>query len=155
MTEELYRQYREELVNWCTAMARSRNLAEDLVQEAFLRALTNEELIQGLLPEQQKAWLYRTIRNLYIDRLRKTAWETALTELSDEPPFWEAYDEADVREMLHTLPEDERTLFVMRYWQGYSSAELGKLFGLPAGTVRYKLSSARKRLKNKLDLQDK
>ena len=94
---------------------------------------------------------FMTLPNLYTDRLRKTALESALSEWSDEPPFREAYDEADVREFLDTLPEDERTLFVMRYWQGYSSAELGKLFGLPAGTVRYKLSSARKRLKDKLN----
>lgn len=153
-TEELYRQYREELVNWCTAMAQSRSLAEDLVQEAFLRALMNQELIEGLLPEQQRAWLYRTVRNLYTDRLRRAALETTRFALADEPPFWEDYDEADVRQMLHILPENERILFVMRYWQGYSSSELGEIFGLPAGTVRYQLSSARKRLKSEFEKGD-
>lgn len=153
-TEELYRKYRMELVNWCTAMTRSKALAEDLVQEAFLRALLNEELIQGLLPEQQRAWLYRTVRNLYTDRLRKAAFESALSQFSDEPQCTAAYDEADVRQVVATLPEDERILFVMRYWQGYSSSELGAIFGLPAGTVRYKLSSARNRLKDQLKSYD-
>lgn len=154
ITEELYKKYRVELVNWCAAMTCSRAIAEDMVQEAFLRALINEEFIQGLLPEQKRAWLYRTVRNLYIDRIRKASFEAALCGLADEPQFLEAYDEVDVRQIMTLLPNDERILFAMRYLQGYNASELGKIFGLPAGTVRYKLSSARKRLRNELNPRD-
>ena len=45
------------------------------------------------------------------------------------------------------LPEGERALFLLRYFQGYDAAELGRIFGLPPSTVRSRLSAARRRLK--------
>ena len=52
--------------------------------------------------------------------------------------------------LLDSLPGQEGVLFALRYLDGYTSAELGKLFGLPPGTVRSKLSLARKHLKDAL-----
>lgn len=48
MIEELYLLCQKELINWCSSITNDRTLAEDLVQEAFLRALTNEELLTTL-----------------------------------------------------------------------------------------------------------
>ena len=52
--------------------------------------------------------------------------------------------------MLNQLPPPEGAMFAMRYLQGYTSAQLGEIFHLPPGTVRYKLSQARKRLREML-----
>ena len=46
MIDELYNSLYKELTGWCTAMTGSRALAEDLVQEAFLRALINVSLLE-------------------------------------------------------------------------------------------------------------
>ena len=51
------------------------------------------------------------------------------------------------QQLLSTLPDEEELLFTMRYLQGYNSKQLGELFGMPSGTVRSKLSSARKHLR--------
>ncbi len=48
------------------------------------------------------------------------------------------------QELLEKLPKEERVLFVLRYFEGYNSTELGEMFSLPPGTVRARLSSARK-----------
>jgi len=54
--------------------------------------------------------------------------------------------EVIVMQLLNQLPDEERTLFLMRYMQGYNSTELGEMFDLPPSTVRARLLSARKKI---------
>ncbi|EET59941.1 Sigma-70 region 2 [Marvinbryantia formatexigens DSM 14469] len=146
LLEELYNTCRKELTGWCRAMTQDETLTDDLIQEAFLRALIHEKTLEMLQPAQRRAWLYRTVKNLYLDRLRHTAYEKVTEELPENPVEEGLYAEIDCEQMLQILPEEERVLFVLRYFQGYNSAELGKLFSLPAATVRSRLASARRRL---------
>lgn len=148
--EELYNTYYKELVGWCSSMTKNPSMAEDLVQETFLRALMNEQMIMDLQPGQQRAWLYRTIKNLYVDKIRHTSFETAVETLPEESREAEAYGEIVNELFLRELPDEEKTLFVMRYLMGYNSKEIGRLFHIPPGTVRQRLSSARKHLKDAL-----
>ena len=60
------------------------------------------------------------------------------------------FDEVETEQILLLLPQDVRLLFRMRYLEGYNSSELGEIFNLPPGTVRAKLSAAKKLLKLKL-----
>jgi RNA polymerase sigma-70 factor (ECF subfamily) len=55
-----------------------------------------------------------------------------------------------VAQMLSRLPESERALFSLRYFQGFNATELGEMFGLPSSTVRARLLSARKILQQLL-----
>ena len=73
MIEELYHSYQKELTAWCRGMTQNASLADDLVQEAFLRALINSQLLEHLRENQRRAWLYRTVKNLYLDRVRHSA----------------------------------------------------------------------------------
>ena len=77
MIEELYHSYQKELTAWCRGMTQNASLADDLVQEAFLRALINSQVLEHLRENQRRAWLYRTVKNLYLDRVRHSAYETA------------------------------------------------------------------------------
>ena len=135
-------------------MTQNPSLAEDLIQETFLRALMNVELIHSLRPEQQRAWLYRTAGNLYLDWVRHAVFETPTDVLLEETGDAAEYAEIENAQLIDTLPNEERLLFIMRYNCGYSSAELGELFGIPSGTVRSRLFSARKRLKNMWETKD-
>lgn len=154
MIDELYDSLYKELTGWCTSMTGNRSLAEDLVQEAFLRALINAALLEELDAGKRRAWMYRTVKNLYIDRKRREAFET-MVEQMPEKGFEEAeYAWVDNTELLKVLTPEERLLFTLRYLEGYNSAELGKLFGLPPGTIRSRLSSARSRLRKALSLKE-
>ncbi len=155
MIDELYGALHQELTKWCVSMTGSVTLAEDLVQEAFLRALINAGLLEELSPGRRRAWMYRTIKNLYIDRKRREAFETVVDQLPEEGQDETQYARIDDALLLSLLAEDEKILFVLRYLEGYNSAELGKLFGLPAGTVRSKLSGARKHLRQMLEENDR
>ena len=153
MLEELYRDLRDELIRWCTTMTQDRSTAEDLVQEAFWKAINNEAMLQTMTPPQRRAWLYQVVKNLFIDRTRHAAYEAVMEELpetaGDELPS--EYDSLLSQDLLRRLPEDERVLFVLRYIEGYNSTELGKLFSLSPGAVRAKRFSARQHLKKELE----
>ena len=134
MIEDLYEKYRAELIRWCRRMTQNESAAEDLVQEAFYRALHHTQELDGMDLAQGRAWLYRTVRNLFVDRFRRERREAVMAELPEDA------------QLLSGLPEEERILFTMRYLEGYNSRELGELFGIPPATVRMRLASARKHL---------
>lgn len=101
--------------------------AEELVQEAFLRGLLHEDVLAGLSESQQRAWLYRTVKNLHIDYVRRKKWElsvdsfpeTQAAELSEEMFM------VEWGELLMRLPKLERRIFVLRYLHGYTSGQIG------------------------------
>lgn len=147
MIEDLYKQFHQELISWCRKKTQSAALSDDLVQETYVRALKSIDLLKTLAPRQQRAWLYRTLQNLYIDHIRQGTFEACI----DVPPETQeedtAYSEIDCLEMLNLLPDEEKVLFILRYLEGYHSTEIARMFDLPPGTVRSRLSSARKRLR--------
>ena len=152
MIEELYEKLGKEIFGYCCALyGGDPELAGDLVQETFLRALGNLELLERLDERERRAWLYKTARNIFFDKVRRAAAEQKKmsffqTDELDENTF----DEVETEQILLLLPQDVRLLFRMRYLEGYNSSELGEIFNLPPGTVRAKLSAAKKLLKLKL-----
>lgn len=147
MIEDLYAGFYKELTAWCLKKTHDALLAEDLVQETFVRALKNFSLLETLEVGQQRAWMYRTLKNLYVDHIRHNAFETAAEELPEALDEDASFSEIDCSHMLNILPDEEKTLFILRYLEGYNSAEIAKLFNIPPGTVRSRLASARKRLR--------
>ena len=152
MVEELYTIHRDPLLRRCQSMTGDWAEAEDLVQETFLRAMAHLADLEGLSRPQRQAWLNKTARRLYIDRRRKLRREApAESETLEQVPFRQDFSVPAVMELVGRLPQEERTLFLLRYFQGYDAAELGQCFGLPASTVRSRLAAARRRLKKWLE----
>ena len=146
---ELYGTFYKEMLSYCTALTHRRSSAEDLVQETYLRAMTHWEDFQDLSRNQSRAWLYKTARNLVIDQSRKQSHETPVEEEQLVlASFEEDLSQAAVAQLIERLPEGERTLFSMRYFEGYNARELGEIFDLPPATVRSRLASAKKRLRD-------
>lgn len=150
MIERLYEELRAELVGWCRSMTGDTSLAEELVQEAFLRAMFHETDLALLGHAQRRAWLYRTVKNLFIDRKRREKRQISLEEAQEggldiaAEPQWH---EGEWIELLEALPDMEGRLFAMRYLQGFNSTQIGGILQMPAATVRSKLASARKHLR--------
>lgn len=150
MIEELYEKYHPELVKWCTGMTGSLQTAEELVQEAFLRAMLHEELFESLDEKQGRSWVYRTVKNLYIDRRRHTSRENIVEEAPESQKEPEEITNIEWEMLLDSLPDMEGVLLTLRYVEGYNSKQIGEIFSLPPGTVRSKLSLARNHLKEAL-----
>lgn len=152
MIDRLYKNYHNELLWYCINLSgNNRAFAEDLVQDTFMRGLENAHILINMTDAQCRSWLYKTAKNIFIDKIRR---------MNKEPqPEFEIATEDDlsevmVRQLCAHLPDDERELFWLRYIEGYNSTELGELYSLSPSTVRAKLSSARKKIR-KLYLDQK
>ena len=154
MIQDLYERHFEELRRYCLQLSRSGDVAFDLVQETFLKALEREELLLSLSPEQQRAWLYKAARNLFLDGVRRSALlQRKQNLLLDEGEQMESgFSRTETELLLLRLPAEDRTLFRLRYLEGYSAVELAEMFDMPPATVRTRLLRARQSLKKEMSL---
>ena len=152
MWDDLYEKHHKELLRYCTGMCKDGELAQDLVQETFLKALQSADTFENLGPSQQRAWLYRTMKNLLYDRYRRAQVESAyLDNITAETAYWEpGIQETENQLVLAMLPPEDRALFHLRYEEGYNASELAEMFHVPPGTIRARLSRCRSLLKKKL-----
>ena len=151
--EELYENHYKELAAYGSHMSGSKELAEDLVQETFVKALMNTEVVEDLSPSKQRAWLFRTFKNLFFDRYRRAVLEREY-EQKWQPEYTEdpGIQEIENAMLLQSLKPDDRAIFQLRHFDGYSAEEISEMMNLPPGTIRSKLSRCRKYLKQNLDL---
>ncbi len=137
-------------------MTQDEDMARELVQEGFLRAIDHYDEIEGLTFQQKRAWLYRTIKNVFIDTVRKRKNECLQGEMTDskevptQQSFYDKYSEKEILEVLKTMDVLEAKLLILRHVEGFSSKQIGEMLGLPPGTVRSKLHEAREHLKKKI-----
>lgn len=149
------------LARWLTRDERD---AEDLVQEACLRAFKFLDTFRG---GNSRAWFLAIVRNAYYsDRKRHRPQtlkvpfdEDGLDENDGVAPFWAAGDGEDpvrdlereeakrlVREALDGLPEKFREIIVLREFEELSYQEIARIVQVPLGTVMSRLSRARRLL---------
>lgn len=150
MITKLYTVYREELLKYCCRICGNTGDAEDLLQETFIRALSNLDLLEELGEKERRAWLYKVARNLFYDACRRRAVERNHGTQTEEETTDGGFSELETAMILATLPPDLSQLFIKRYFEGYSSKELAEEYGLSPSGVRAALSRARKLLREKL-----
>lgn len=146
MVAELYSQRAPELRRYLLKIARDVSEADDVLQETFLRALSNLGTLQGMSLPKQRAWLYTTARRCLIDRRRKERRE-CLAEGMEEGETSDDLTLPIVAEALGSLPEHLSAIVAMRYFSGMDSTAIGKALGIPAATVRTRLRAAITKLK--------
>ena len=147
--QDLYDLFEAKLHRYAVNLARDGDRADDLVQETLIRAMGNLVLLQQLKPYQRQAWMYRVLKNLFIDEeRRRQRRETLYEHLA-----WEAeLDTAPAttmlaRELFDLVPERYRDVLHRHYILGQTSEEIGCAYGVPAATVRSRLYLARKWLR--------
>jgi putative glutamine amidotransferase len=126
------------------ALSGDRHAAEDLAQEAFLRAWRS--LPEGLTPERQRAWLRRTSRNLAVDELRRRARRptVALDEAAAAERTAIAAAAPDAaREALGRLPAHQRFVLLLYFDAGFAHGEIARLLDTTEEAVRKRVARAR------------
>jgi len=147
--QDLYDLFETKLHRFAVNLARDRDRADDLVQETLIRAMGNLMLLQQLNPYQRQAWMYRVLKNLFIDGERRRERQEALYEHL----VWEAeLDTAPAttmlaRDLIDLVPERYHDVLHRRYILGQTSEQIGSAYGVPAATVRSRLYLARKWLR--------
>ncbi len=136
-------------------------LAEDLVQETFLRVLRS--IAQYRYPRAFKPWLYTIATNLGRDHYKRLAVRKTVSmtdNMLNRPDLQSgaapeavavALDEvAHVKAALADLPEHQREVVMLRYYQELALSEIAEALNIPVGTVKSRLSLGIKRLRTRL-----
>lgn len=121
---------------------RSRHDAEDLYQEVFLRYFRSRPRFEG--EEHRRAWLLRVTVNRCKSHLT-SAWVRRTVPLEDRIPMPEP-EYAELDEALRRLPEKDRLVIHLFYYEGCTTKEIAGFTGWSEGAVRTRLSRARDRL---------
>ena len=144
------------LARWLT---RNDQDAEDVVQEACLRAF---RFFAGFYGGDSRAWLLTIVRNTCYSWLRHnraheltTPFDEAIHDvecegLNPEALLLHQADQQQLRQALEALPVESREVIVLRELEGLSYKEIGAIADIPLGTVMSRLARGRKRLQ--LDL---
>ncbi len=126
---------------------KERELARDLVQEAFLRLW---ERHKDVLADKGKSWLFTTAYHAMIDHFRKNSRMEAL-ETSKHNTGSVEHSYSDLKEILskavEQLPDTQRAVIMLRDYEGYSYQEIGVITGLSESQVRVYIFRARMFLK--------
>lgn len=124
--------------------------AEDIMQEAFLRAYKKAPEFES--DEHEKAWLIRVTVNLCKSRLR-SPWHKRTETILDSYPASEP-EQHELLEQIMALPSKYRTAIHLFYYEGYSVKDISELTGQREATVRSHLTRARQKLKSVLKEDD-
>ncbi|HWC05801.1 MAG TPA: sigma-70 family RNA polymerase sigma factor [Gemmatimonadota bacterium] len=161
---ELVRRFERPIFNLVARMVRDHTVAEDLAQDAFVKAFSRLETYRS---EQGKFsnWLFKIAHNTAIDHLRRSNPETYSLDKGDDPDApdfhalladpeadtpLEAAERADLGralgEAVERLRPEYREVIVLRHHEGFAYEEIAEVTQLPLGTVKTYIHRARKEL---------
>ncbi|MDN4606228.1 sigma-70 family RNA polymerase sigma factor [Sporosarcina highlanderae] len=155
--ESLYRQYARSLYFYLLKLSGSKQLAEDLTQETFIRATIN---LQTYEDEEARAWLFKVARNAYLDEWRKQQRRRTIplfaallskTEMISpygipEESLLAQEQNEQLEDLLNYLPEHYRSIIYLREYEQFSYKEISESLQLTQDQVKVTLYRARKRL---------
>jgi RNA polymerase sigma-70 factor, ECF subfamily len=133
---------------------RASDLAEDAVQEALVRAWQHLPSLRD--PDRFDAWLYRLLVNACAEQGRLLRrWSEQVRPLPTEPSIEDETGSVADREQLergfNRLKPDQRAVVVLHYYSGFSSFEIARILGIPAGTARSRLHYATEAMRAALE----
>lgn len=144
--EELVRRYQDTVYSMALSFTRDPHRAEDLAQEAWIRALRGLPGFRG--QARFSTWLYRVIMNTFLNSREKPPGQEV--EVADQ-----GLDRVEsalaVQQAVRALPEEFRAVVVLRYTADLSYKEIAEVLGVPLGTVQSRLKRALERLARALD----
>ncbi|MFH1892370.1 MAG: RNA polymerase sigma factor [Candidatus Zixiibacteriota bacterium] len=146
--------FHPEAEGFCRKLAGSREDGDDLYQDSLLIALRKHATLRD--PESFRPWIYRIIVNRHKNRCRQPWWRLAVpldrveSSVGDDPSKAHAWKRLLDRALGALSPED-KALIILFEVEGWSIAELAELHDKPEGTIKARLSRARKKMRKALE----
>lgn len=153
MTEQEYNEcvnmYADNVFRFIIKNLRHEEDARDVVQTAFEKLWRNRE---GIIYEKSKSYLFTVAYNQMIDHIRKGKRVTLKDEFREETSIQEPKQNLKkiLEDALSRLNETQRSLVMLKDYEGYSYEEIGKITGLSESQVKVYLHRARLQLKEYL-----
>ncbi len=141
-------EYADAVYRFIVKHIRDNDKAQDIVQEAFTRLW---EKVSDVKAEKAKTYLFTTAYHFMIDNIRRDK-KQILTDFTPEMTGRAKNDFSDLSEILqqalHTLPEIQKSVIMLRDYEGYSYQEIGEITNLNESQVKVYIFRARKTLRN-------
>jgi RNA polymerase sigma-70 factor (ECF subfamily) len=139
---ELYARHARAIYSLAHAMLKSPQEAEDLIHDVFLEAWHRSEHYSEARGTV-RAWLLMRARSRALDRLKSSGQRVVTAEPSSLDDASGALgDQLRLRELLSQMPDLQREVLLLGYFEGLSSVEIAEKLGIPTGTVKSRTRAA-------------
>ncbi len=143
---ELYDRHARMLYQFALALTRSRDVAEEVVQNTFLGLLKSRARLGEV--QDIRSYLLRVVRNEASHLSRGAVAVSSALELVEASEGVAVKEVVEVNEALSRLPEEQLTVVVLKVWHGMTFAEVAEALDIPANTAasryRYAMEKLRK-----------
>uniref|UniRef100_UPI004056CC13 RNA polymerase sigma factor n=1 Tax=Acetatifactor sp. TaxID=1872090 RepID=UPI004056CC13 len=150
--QEVYNLYFQDVYRYALSLTRNVQLAEEITQETFFKALKSIDSFRGQC--KLYVWLCAIARNTYFSYANKQAKEEKLIEPSNgislEEKLLEKEDAFGIHKILHRLPEPYKEVFSLRVFGELSFAQIGELFEKTESWARVTYYRARLKIKEEM-----
>ena len=161
--QSIYDTFRPKIHRYLARMTGA-NEADDLTQEVFLKVSRGLEDFRG--ESSLSSWIYRIATNTALDHLRRssqTATESLSIDMEEEPlrlrgeippvdqQLVRKEMNACIRNVIKNLPEEYRTVIVLRELEEFKNSEIAEILQVSLDTVKIRLHRARSKLKKELE----
>ena len=141
--DRVYETYGPALYRFCLLQMKNPADAEDVLQDVFVKRLYQAPKFKS--PEHERSWLYQVALNLCRDewrRSRRSELPLAAAAGVSLPP-----EELSLLDQVSNLPEKQRTVLHLHYYQGYGLQEIARLLGVTVPAVKMRLKRGREALR--------
>ena len=151
---QLFEQYSGKMMAVCFRYVKTKEEAEDILQEGFLRVFRKIDLYNGT--GSFEGWMRRVFTNIAIRHYQKNEKLYLIVSIDDmdvEPSqdlLSQHFETEDLMNMIQSLPDGYRMVFNLYAIEGYSHDEISKQLGISVGTSKSQLSRARQALQKML-----
>ena len=165
--EQCISAYGSDIYSFCAYLTGSKQEAEDLYQDTFLKAVERVSQIQA--KQNPKSYLLAVALKIWKNKKRKFAWRKRIADIqvlteekdmevyggmdqSAEARFLHEEDAKAVRKAVANLPQKYQMIVMLYYMEGLPVAQIASIVRIPAGTVKSRLYHARKMLEKELEV---
>ncbi|HLF42371.1 MAG TPA: RNA polymerase sigma factor [Acidimicrobiia bacterium] len=140
--EDFYRLHAGSVYSYLVSLCRDRSLAEDLMQDTFIKAT---RALGGYRGGSPKAWLFSIARTVFLDKMRREARRPiAIVEVEVAgPPDRDPVEQDAIERALGALPERQRTALILSDRIELKGSEVAAILGVSEGAARVLLHRAR------------
>lgn len=154
--EKLYNSYYMQVYSYAVSLAKNRELAEEITQNTFYRAVSTKAKFKGI--SNELTWLCSIAKNLYYDELRQNQHIADISEISELPSeenIEHAVADSDmafrIHLVLHELDEPYKEVFQLRVFGELSFAQIATIFGKTETWARVTYHRSKLKIQERID----